>query len=195
MKTVFLDIDTQLDFVNPSGALYVPLAERILPAVGRLNRYAMAKGIPLISTTDAHAEDDREFAQWPPHCIAGTTGQHKAEATLLEKRVAVPNRNGLPATDGAGQIILEKQTVNVFDTVTFRPLLDLLDADHAVVYGVVTEICVLLAARGLLQKGLRVTVVTNAVAALDSAKSRAALEEIRAAGGDLTTGTFEDIYS
>ena len=41
---------------------------------------------------DAHAENDPEFAIWPPHCVAGTHGQHKAEATLLEKRVVVPNR-------------------------------------------------------------------------------------------------------
>ena len=31
MKTVFFDIDTQIDFVYPAGALYVPGAEHILP--------------------------------------------------------------------------------------------------------------------------------------------------------------------
>jgi nicotinamidase-related amidase len=51
MKTVFFDIDTQIDFVYPAGALYVPGAEHILPVIGELNRRA-----PLvISTMDAHA--------------------------------------------------------------------------------------------------------------------------------------------
>ena len=66
MKTAFLDVDSQLDFVNPSGALYVPGAERVVPAIARLNAYAAAKRIPLISTVDAHAENDVEFAAWPP---------------------------------------------------------------------------------------------------------------------------------
>ena len=55
MKTVFFDIDSQLDFLYPAGALYVPGAERIVPAIARLNRFAAAHGIPVISTTDAHA--------------------------------------------------------------------------------------------------------------------------------------------
>ena len=40
MRTVFFDIDSQLDFLYPAGALYVPGAERIVPAISRLNRYA-----------------------------------------------------------------------------------------------------------------------------------------------------------
>jgi nicotinamidase/pyrazinamidase len=187
MNTVFFDIDTQLDFVNPSGALYVPGAERVLPAVGALNRYAAAQGIPVISTTDAHAEDDPEFAEWPPHCVAGTLGQHKSESTLLERRAAIPNREGFPEIEGAPQLILEKQTTDVFETLTVARLLDRLAADHAVVYGVVTEICVLFAARGLLRSGRKVTVVTDAIAALDAANSRRALEELRQAGCRLFT--------
>jgi nicotinamidase/pyrazinamidase len=83
MKTVFFDIDSQLDFLYPAGALYVPHAERIIPAIARLNRFAASHGIPVVSTTDAHTEDDPEFSVWPPHCIAGTWGQRKAEAKLV----------------------------------------------------------------------------------------------------------------
>src|SRR5580658_865687 len=68
MKTVFFDIDTQIDFVYPAGALYVPGAEYILPLVGELNRHAPV----LISTMDAHSEDDPEFQIFPPHCVVGT---------------------------------------------------------------------------------------------------------------------------
>src|SRR5579863_10023282 len=78
----FFDIDTQIDFVSPTGALYGPGAERVVPAVAALNRYAGAHGIPLISTMCAHPVDAREFQVWPPHCIVGTAGQQKAPATL-----------------------------------------------------------------------------------------------------------------
>src|SRR5579863_3798886 len=91
VKTVFFDIDTQIDFMFPAGALYVAGAETIVDRVAGLNRYAAANGIPLISTMDAHSENDPEFEIYPHHCVAGTVGQQKSAATLLENRVVVPN--------------------------------------------------------------------------------------------------------
>jgi nicotinamidase/pyrazinamidase len=196
MKTVFFDIDTQLDFLYPAGALYVPGAERIVPAIARLNRHAAQRGIPVISTADAHLEDDVEFKTWPRHCVAGTIGQHKADSTLLEKRVVIPNRafirrpGGRPgfcdlAIENAQQIVVEKQTVDAFAAPNLSRILDRLAADRYVVYGVVTEICVLHAARGLLKTGKPVAVVTDAIEGLKAEDSKRALEEIRAAGGAL----------
>jgi len=172
MKTVFFDIDSQLDFLYPAGALYVPDAERIVPAIARLNRFAAAQGIPVVSTTDAHTENDSEFSVWPPQCIAGTWGQRKAAPTLLE---------------GTSQIIVEKQTVDVFQAPDFVRVVERLNADRYVVYGVVTEICVLYAARGLLKTGKPVTLVTDAVKALTTEASARALEEVCAGGGSLAT--------
>src|SRR5215467_4010010 len=130
MKTVFVDVDTQLDFLYPVGALYVPGAERIVPAVERLNRYAASQGIPVLSTADAHAENDPEFTQWPPHCIAGTLGQHKAAATLLDKRVVVLNRPCEFNLEGAQQIILEKQSIDVFQARNLAQILAIMAADR-----------------------------------------------------------------
>jgi nicotinamidase/pyrazinamidase len=172
MKTVFFDIDSQRDFLYPAGALYVPHAERIVPAIAHLNRFAAAHGIPVVSTVDAHAENDPEFAVWPPHCVAGTWGQHKAAPTLL---------------DGTSQIIVEKQTVDVFLAPNLGRVVERLNADRYVVYGVVTEICVLSAVRGLLKTGQPVTLVTDAVEALTAEDSARALEEVRVGGGTLAT--------
>ena len=185
MGTVFFDIDSQLDFLYPSGALYVPGAERVVPTIARLNRHAAAHSIRVISTADAHAENDPEFRAWPPHCIAGTTGQHKAEATLLDRRIVIPNRPYPLDLDGAQQIVVEKQHVDVFTAPNLQRIVDLLGADRYVVYGVVTEICVLFAARGLLKSVKRVVVVTDAVETLNPADSARALKEITDAGGTL----------
>jgi nicotinamidase/pyrazinamidase len=187
MSIAFVDVDTQLDFLYPAGALYVPGAERIVPAVARLNRYAAAQGIPVISTTDAHTEDDPEFHTWPHHCVAGTWGQRKAEATLLAKRVVVPNRPCDLAFGGAGQIVVEKQTVDAFQAPNMGRAIERLAADRFVVYGVVTEICVLYAVRGLLKLGKAVTVVTDAVETLNQADGRRALAEACAGGAKLAT--------
>jgi nicotinamidase/pyrazinamidase len=187
MKTVFFDIDSQLDFLYPGGALYVPKAEHIVPVIARLNRLAASRGIPVVSTTDAHAEDDAEFKIWPHHCVVGTLGQRKAEATLLEKRVVIPNRDCDLAIGEAQQIIIEKQTVDAFVAPNLGRVIHLLMADRYVIYGVVTEICVLFAARGLLKFGKPVTVVTDAVETLKAGDSARALAEIQAAGGLLAT--------
>lgn len=181
--TVFVDVDTQLDFLVPAGALYVPGAERIAGAIGELNRYAAAHGIPVLSTTDAHSENDPEFASWPPHCIAGTLGQHKPAPTLLDKRVVIPNSEAPFQLAGAQQIVLEKQTIDAFATRTMPRVIEELQANRFVVYGVVTEICVLCAARGLLARGKQVIVISDAVESLDRKRAGEALEEIQQSGG------------
>jgi nicotinamidase/pyrazinamidase len=187
MKTVFVDVDTQNDFLFPAGTLYVPGAETIVDRVSSLNQWAAAHGICVISSMDAHAKDDPEFKTWPPHCIAGTPGQGKPESTLLEKRVIVRNQPGLPETAGAQQILIEKQALDCFTAVNLKPLLERLRVDRYVVYGVVAEICVKFAALGLLKTGRRVEVVTDAVKELDPVKGREFFSDFAAAGGVLTT--------
>jgi nicotinamidase/pyrazinamidase len=185
MKAVFFDIDTQLDFLYPAGALYVPGGESIVPAAAALNRHAAARAIPVISTMDAHTEDDVEFRTWPHHCVAGTHGQQKPSATLLERRVVVPNVLRSVDVAGAQQVLLEKQTVDCFDCVNLHDVLAKLGAERCVVYGVVTEICVKLAAMGLLKTGRRVEIVTDAVRALSAEEGARTLAEFTAAGGVL----------
>jgi nicotinamidase/pyrazinamidase len=191
LATVFFDIDTQLDFLFPAGALYVPGAERIVPAVAALNQFAAAHGVPVVSTMDAHSPDDPEFREWPPHCIAGTAGQRKPASTLLNPRVTIPNvmpeTPGFPDVAGARQILLEKQALDCFTNVNLAALLNALSPAHCVIYGVVTEICVKFAAFGLLKAGRRVSIVTDAIKELDPSAAAKTLAEFTAAGGSLTT--------
>jgi len=178
MKTVFFDVDTQIDFLFPAGALYVPGAEGILPAIAELNR-----GAPfLISTMDAHSENDPEFRVYPHHCVAGTTGQQKPASTLLDKRALIPSE-----PEGVRQFIVEKQELDCFANPHLMPLIERLGAERYVVYGVVTEICVRLAAFGLLKTGRRVEIVTDAVRALNQQDARTMFDEFTAAGGTLVT--------
>jgi len=185
--TVFFDVDTQLDFLYPAGALYVPGAESIVPQIVTLNRYAAEHGIPVVSTMDAHTENDPEFRDWPPHCVAGTAGQQKPAATLLEPRAAIPSSLQDFDVKGARQILLEKQSVDCFTNANLPSLLNVLGAERCVVYGVVTEICVKNAALGLLKSGREVALVTDAVRSLDDAKRAQFFEEFAAAGGKLAT--------
>jgi nicotinamidase/pyrazinamidase len=165
----FFDIDTQNDFVVPGGALYGPGAERVIPEVAALNRYAGEHGIPLISTMCAHREDSQEFRVWPPHCIVGTVGQQKPAATVL--------------ADRENQIVIEKDDIDMFSNPAVLPLLDTLGIDECFVYGVFTEFCVKCAIMGLLKSGRKVSLVTEATAHLLQAEGERVVADFVAAGG------------
>jgi nicotinamidase/pyrazinamidase len=169
----FIDIDTQIDFVFPAGALYTPRAEKVIPAVAALNRYASGKGIPLISTMCAHGEDAEEFKVWGPHCVVGTEGQRKPAATL------VPD-----------QIIIEKDELDVFSNPDFISLLDRLQIDECYVYGVLTEFCVKCAIMGLLRTGRQVSLVTDAIAHYKQADGVQVIADFVAAGGNCINSYF-----
>ena len=187
MKAAFFDIDTQIDFLFPAGSLYVPGAERLIPALGRLNHHAAAHGIPLVSSMCAHDENDPEFRQWPTHCVIGTVGQLKPAATLLEKRAVMGAGRGDYALSGVDQILFEKNQLDITSSPNFGPLLARLPADRYVVYGVVTEYCVRFAALALLETGKPVGLVTDAIRTLSTGDGERTLREFTERGGALTT--------
>jgi nicotinamidase/pyrazinamidase len=187
MKTVFFDVDTQIDFLYPAGALYVPGAEHLLDVLSRLAQYAAARSIPVVSTLDAHTENDAEFSDWPPHCVSGTAGQQKPQRTLLDRRVVIPSTPGDYSIDGAAQILVDTQTLDCFTNPNLSGVLERLGADRYVVYGVVTEYCVRCAAMGLLKTGQRVELVTDAIRGLKDEDAARTIEEFTGAGGILTT--------
>jgi nicotinamidase/pyrazinamidase len=80
-KTIFYDVDTQNDFMNKDGALYVPDAELIKPNLKLLTDYAANKYIPILGSVDAHPKNDEEFKVFPPHCVIGTDGELKIPET------------------------------------------------------------------------------------------------------------------
>jgi len=192
MKKAFFDIDTQIDFLFPAGALYARGAERVIEQVARLNRFAAESGIPLISSMCAHPENAEEFTVWPPHCVVGTFGQQKPAATLMERRVVIPNAAldldiGPLNTDGAQQIVVEKNDLDLFSNPNIGALLDKIGADEFYVYGAFTEYCVNCAASGLVKRGRKVFLVSDAIAAADEAKGRETTERLLASGAALVT--------
>lgn len=187
---VFFDIDSQLDFMLPGGALYGRGAEDLIPAIAALNRYAGEHGVPLVSTVDAHPEDAREFRNWPPHCVAGTFGQQKPSATLLSPRVTVPWDSAIDSTaldPAAKQIIVEKNDLDVFSNPNFPALLEELSATDCYVYGIFIDYCVKCALMGLLRSRKRVLLVTDAAASISKEAGETAIRDFVAAGGLLVT--------
>ena len=186
---ILIDEDTQIDFMVPAGALYVPRAEQLIPALARIFEGVRERGIPVISSVDAHSENDPEFAGWPAHCVAGTLGQQKIPVTLFRDRATVPNKPGVELPKGVPQVIVEKQTLDVFSNPNFLRLLDLYPSEECVVVGVATDYCVRYAIEGLLNAGRKVKVVTDAIRAIDDAAGQKLLADWAARGATLTTST------
>jgi len=188
---LFWDVDTQHDFMDAQGRLPVPGACAIVDNLRRLTRAAIARHVPIVASADSHPPDDPEFEQFGAHCVAGTQGQEKIIETQAEPaEVAVPawvaEQVGRLASGELAQLVLEKQELDVFSLPYADSVLDLLDPDHVFVYGVTTEYCVLQAVLGLRRHERRVSVVTDAVRAIDEAEGRRALDLMREAGVDFT---------
>jgi nicotinamidase/pyrazinamidase len=190
MNTVFVDVDTQLDFATPAGALYAPGAEALAQKWSALTRYAAGQGIKLISTMDAHTENDQEFTVWKPHCVAGTAGQAKLASTLIDQRYVLSTRPGsldIRLAHAAPQIVVEKQTVDVFTNPNLMALLKEIGPSRFVVYGLVTEVCVLYIARRLLQEGYEAELVTDAIRPFSNEAGERAVQELAGLGTKLIT--------
>jgi len=182
---IFVDVDTQRDFMDPDGALYVPGAVEIVDTLEALTHFAVARGIPVVATMDAHAPDDPGFARYPPHCVRGTRGSQKIPQTLLPRHVVLPNAPGGALPEDADQIILEKQAFSMFDNVHAEEVMGRLGIRRCVVYGVATECCVRADVLDLLARNYEVILVTDAVRPLDPAAGTAALAEMQARGAVL----------
>lgn len=181
----FMDVDTQRDFMLPAGSLYVPGAERLIPKIRKLFECARQQGIFVLSSQDAHAPNDPEFEQFPPHCVKGTEGQRKLEETLLVRPRTLENKvmdyNFHELVQKHPQIILEKQTLDVFENPSTEKLVRVLPK-CAFVFGVATEYCVRFAALGLRKRGVKTAVIIDAVRPVASDAGAKAIEEMHQAG-------------
>jgi nicotinamidase/pyrazinamidase len=183
---IFWEVDTQADFMLPGGKLYVPGAERLLPNIRRLTDVARKGRVFLVSHGCYHTENDPEFKTFPPHCIKGTAGSEYVSEALAEKIAIVPNEPEavLPADLAPyQQILLEKQTLDIFGSRHADELVKRLPHDaEFVVFGVVTEYCVRFAAKGLLERGRRVSVVEDAIETLKAEDGDRTVAELQALG-------------
>jgi len=173
----------------PAGALYVPGAERLIPSIARVFRWAREQGIPVLSSVDAHAENDPEFRDWPAHCVQGTAGQQKIPCTLLPDRRLVPNREGVELPVNAPQVIVEKQSLDIFSNPNWERFLALHPEEECVVIGVATDYCVRHVVEGLLDRERRVVIVTDSICGIDPQASQQVLDRAVDRGARLLSST------
>jgi nicotinamidase/pyrazinamidase len=188
---IFWEVDVQADFMLPGGHLYVPGAEKLLPNIRRLTDAARQGRVFLVSHGCFHTHDDPEFKVFPPHCVKGTAGAELVPDALTEKVLRVPNDADAKLPEDFSryqQILLEKQTLNIFESRHADALVQRLESRaEFVVFGVVTEYCVSFAVKGLLARGRRVAVVQDAIETLTREDGEKTIAELEQLGARLTT--------
>jgi nicotinamidase/pyrazinamidase len=188
---LFWDVDTQHDFIDAHGRLPVPGAEGIVPNLRRLTEFAVTHHVPIVASADAHPPDDPEFEEFGPHCVAGTPGQRKVDATsvpgaeTLDPDRAAEQLRRLLAGE-TPQLVIEKTELDVFAVPETTDVLRRIGPEGILVYGVTTEYCVLRAVEGMIERGYSPTVVADAVKAIGEQAGRDALAKMREAGAEMT---------
>jgi nicotinamidase/pyrazinamidase len=197
--TILWDVDTQADFIEPGGKLYFEGAEGARPAMGELVEAARAAGVVHVASCDQHELSDPEISPepdfdctWPPHCLLGTRGAEKIPETkqldpLPLPLVAMPQPILRRLIEGRTELLIPKKQYDPFTNPNTETLLDVLDPDEILLFGVATDICDDAAVRALLRRGRRVVFVEDASRGVDEARVASCLADWREAGVRFTT--------
>ena len=205
-RTILWDVDTQVDFVEPGGKLYFPGAEEAKPAMAQLVEAARSTGVVHVASCDQHELSDPEISErpdfdttWPPHCLLGTRGAEKIPETKQLDPLPLP-LVPIPAVilrrllEGRREMLIPKKQYDPFTNPNTETLLDVLDPDEILLFGVATDICDDAAVRALHRRGRRITFVEDASRGVDEPRVAACLAAWREAGVGFTT-TAEAVVS
>ena len=174
---LFWNVDTQEDFMDQEGKLYVSGAEAIRPVLKEITALAKSNGIRVVNTCDYHlinaveiSENPDYITKFPPHCMAGSPGAEFISETDPETPLIIDWDSELkiiPDLDNPVKfrnITLRKNAFDVFAGNRYtETILQILNPDRVIVYGVTTNICVDNAVMGLTTRGIQVYVVKDAI--------------------------------
>ena len=164
MANAVIIVDMQNGFMRPDGTLYCgDQARAIIPRIAARVEREKAAGAALFFTQDSHAENDREFEMFPPHCIAGSD-----EERIISELAPL-------AQDAQ---IVKKRRYSAFFETELAAMLAALAPDKVVVMGDCTDICVLHTVAGLRNRDYPVEVPADCVASFDPQQHEWALGHI-----------------
>jgi len=188
-----LIVDVQNDFC-PGGALAVEEGDQVVPVLRRMAERFDAAGRPVYASRDWHPLDSTHFEVnggiWPVHCVQGTPGARLHEDLRLPPAAMIVTKGHGRTDEGYSAIVGE-----VPGRGSLLADLHARGIGHLIVGGLATDYCVKHSALDALRNGIDVTVLTDAIRAVDVAPGDGAraLEEMSAAGATLATS--EKVWS
>ncbi len=213
--TIFWNVDTQYDFMRDDeeyhGKLVIPGARKIEGNLERLTALAAERELRVVNTADWHRRSSPEISEtpdfrttYPLHCLQGTKGAEYVPATRPENPFVINWMDAIIDPRKLQEGVQKHRSIvlykDEFDVFHFRggphtdKILEILQPDRAIVYGVATNVCVDFAVRGLRKRGVEVYVPTDAIKELPHLPLSETLERWRAEGVHLITTADVEIH-
>jgi nicotinamidase/pyrazinamidase len=200
-NVIFWDVDTQRDFMDADGKLYVPGAEEIKPVLEALTNHAHAHGIRIVASADDHVPGHRELSDapdfretFPEHCMRGTPGAEKIPETALSAPIIIepeptPREELIRLLRTRDRdVLIRKHWFDVFTNANTEAVLEAFAATDIVVYGVALDVCNRYAIEGLLAREAgRIHAVVDAKRAIHQEQGDALLADWRRRGVQLVS--------
>jgi len=187
---VLLDLNTQCDYLLPKGAVPASNRAEIIPNIRRLFEWARQFSVPVISSLDAHRNDEPTNGL-PKHCIDRTPGQRKLPFTLLPRRILLDGDNTLDLPPDVlsryRQVIFAKRTRDLLGNPKADRLLTEITVTHQIVFGVMSEHCIKATVLALLTRQRNVVVIKDACGHLNAPDGDLAMRQMEAKGAFLMT--------
>jgi len=198
--TIFWDVDTQYDFMQPDGRLYVPGAETIIPKVSEVRRFAIESGYSLVADIDWHSRDNKEISEdpdfkvtFPPHCMAGEPGGERVgflgDVPIQYVPIDEMDVDAIQTLVRTEQyhIVIRKSSLDVFDNPNTDKLVKLIEPKRVIVFGVALDFCVYYVVRGLCKfPDIRICVLKDAVKGLEVRPEQEIFNEFEQMGVEIT---------
>jgi len=185
-RRIMLDIDTQKDQFIADGNACVRNHRRVLMNIRRLNAWARKNHIKTISTEIIYPNSIKDNHNF---CKTGTQGAKKLPYCLRSRYIRYEsdgysdlNKEIFRDYD---QVIFEKRTINPFDEPRAERMLSELTVDEIIVYGATVEEAVFESVLGLIQRGKRVTLVSDAIGYRDKGAAESAIKRMEAKGAKI----------
>ncbi|HET7563406.1 MAG TPA: isochorismatase family protein [Gemmatimonadaceae bacterium] len=204
---IFWDVDTQHDFMDPDGKLYVPGAQDIKPKLKRLTDYAHERDFHIVASSDDHVPGHKELSAtpdfretFPEHCMRGTPGAQLIPETTLDAPLII-EPDPIPHQELArtlwshsGDVLLRKHWFDVFTNPNTETVLETWDPTEIVIYGVALDVCDRYAIDGFLERGIpKIHLVLDATAAIHPEDTDKLLADWKAQ--DVNIVSTEDVLS
>lgn len=139
-KKALIVVDHVNDFVHDKGALTAgKAAQAITPFICEKVSQFLENGDLVVCAYDDHDPDDREFENWPVHCVRGTWGQE----FYGELQELIDSKRG-----DENLVLLPKKHYNAFDGTPLEKILQDYEVKEVHIAGVCTSICVMLTTYG-----------------------------------------------
>jgi maleamate amidohydrolase len=175
MRPALIVVDMSVGFTDPGSPLFCPLDD-VVAAIQRLARETRRAGFPVVYTTVAYREADKQtaavFIDKVPALLTLEAGSRWVE---IDPRLAPQ----------AGERVVKKLFASAFFGTEVASLLASHHCDGVIVTGASTSGCVRATAVDALQHGYRVVVPREAVGDRNPAAHEANLYDIDAKYGDV----------